>query len=104
MSYKKGRRQEYKTIQTLRRDGWHVIRSSRSLTPVDVVAAKNGQIKLIQVKSRTPTPNDREALKQWGEAFGTPTVEIWIWEKGARKPRVETLPPTTKQNEKIRRK
>lgn len=65
-----------------------MIRSSRSQTPIDIIAAKNGEIKLIQVKSSKISLKEREELSEWKRAFGLDKAEVWIWCKYAKKPKI----------------
>lgn len=61
--YDSGRRLEYKVRDDLRENGYEVIRSAGSKSPVDLLAFKRRQVLLVQVKNkRNPGPSEREAL------------------------------------------
>ncbi len=55
-------------MKKLRNDGWMVSRSAMSHGPVDVFAAKDGVVRLIQVKSGSSRmkKGEVEILKSWG--------------------------------------
>lgn len=80
--YSKGRAKEYKVMSILRDEGWLVTRSAASHGPIDIIAAKDGKIKLIQVKSGSSRIRKCEIseLVKWGENFGC-DVEIWHFKK-----------------------
>jgi len=65
-------------MQILRKDGWIVGRSAGSHSPVDIFAAKEGKVLLIQVKkgsARADAGELRELVK-WAEAFDA-DAELW---------------------------
>lgn len=64
-------------------EGWFCTRSAASHGPVDVVAGKDGEILMIQVKSGSgrASREEKELLKLWGKAFRG-RVEIWKFRKG----------------------
>ncbi len=69
--YDTGRRLEYKVRDDLRENGYEVIRSAGSKSPVDLVAFKAGQVLLVQVKNkRNPGPAEREALLRLSRGYG----------------------------------
>ncbi len=69
-------------LRKLRDEGWYCSRSAASHGPIDVFAAKNGRIRMIQVKSGRGRlrPGDRETLKRWAQAFAG-TAEVWYFGK-----------------------
>jgi Holliday junction resolvase len=76
--YGRGRAKEYRCMELLRRDGWVVGRSAGSHSPVDVFAAKEGRVLLVQVKrgrARVGAEELRELVK-WAEAFDA-DAEVW---------------------------
>jgi len=79
-AYARGRSREYQVLRKLRSEGWYCSRSAASHGPVDVFAAKNGKVRMIQVKSGRGRlkPGDRETLKRWAQAFAG-TVEVWYF-------------------------
>jgi Holliday junction resolvase len=81
-NYSRGRSREYETMKRLRNEGWVVSRSAMSHGPVDVFAAKDGIVRLIQVKSGSSRMKKGEIdiLKVWGEHFDA-TAEIWYYKK-----------------------
>ncbi len=58
-------------METLRKDGFHALRSAGSHGAVDVIAAKAGKILLIQVKSGKARikKDELKELVRWAEAF-----------------------------------
>lgn len=57
--YVKGRRFEYRVRDFLRSHGWVVIRSAGSKV-IDLVAMKNGNVLLIECKTRDYIPNGQK--------------------------------------------
>jgi len=84
-NYSRGRSREYETMKRLRDDGWCCSRSAMSHGPVDVFAAKDGVVRLIQVKSGSSRmkKGEVEILKRWGDHFDA-TAEIWYYKKRGR--------------------
>ena len=65
-------------MEILKKDGWVVGRSAGSHTPVDIFAAKEGKVLLVQVKAgtaRVAAAELRELVK-WAEAFNA-DAEVW---------------------------
>lgn len=81
-AYARGRSREYQVLKKLKGEGWCCSRSAASHGPVDVFAAKNGKVRMIQVKSGRGRlkPGDRETLKLWAQAFAG-TAEVWYFGK-----------------------
>lgn len=81
-NYSRGRSKEYETMKSLRNEGWVCSRSAMSHGPVDVFAAKDGVVRLIQVKSGSSRmkKGELEILKNWGDAFDA-TAEIWYYKR-----------------------
>jgi Holliday junction resolvase len=79
-AYARGRSREYQVLRKLRSEGWFCSRSAASHGPVDVFAAKEGKVRMIQVKSGRGRlkPGDREILKRWAQAFAG-TAEVWYF-------------------------
>jgi len=65
-------------MEILRREGWVVGRSAASHSPVDIFAAKEGKVKLVQVKSGKARVKMEELgeLVKWAEAFNA-DAEVW---------------------------
>ena len=76
--YERGRAREYATMAMLRKDGWKVSRSAASHGAVDVFAARDGKMLLVQVKSGAARVKKEELqeLVEWGEASGG-DAEVW---------------------------
>jgi len=76
--YERGRAKEYKAMIMLKGQGWLVARSAASHGPVDIFAAKNGMLRLIQVKSggARVRRDDIEQLIDWGKNFNA-DAEVW---------------------------
>lgn len=83
--YTRGRSREYQVLRKLRAEGWYCSRSAASHGPVDIFAAKEGRILMIQVKSGQGRANktEKETLKRWGAAF---RARVEIWKFGKHKP------------------
>ena len=81
-AYARGRSREYQVLKKLRSEGWYCSRSAASHGPVDVFAAKDGKIRMIQVKSGRGRlkSGDREILRLWARAFAG-TAEVWYFGK-----------------------
>ena len=84
-AYARGRSREYQVLRKLRSEGWYCSRSAASHGPVDVFAAKDGKIRMIQVKSGRGRlkPGDREILKLWAQAYAG-AAEVWYFGKRKR--------------------
>ncbi len=76
----KGRSKEYSAIYQLRKDGWMASRSAASHGAVDVFAAKDGKVLLVQVKSgkATATKEELEELAEWGRSSNG-DAEVWYY-------------------------
>jgi Holliday junction resolvase len=83
--YSKGREREYRTMAILRRDGWMVSRSAASHGAVDVFAAKEGRVLLVQVKSGRARVTKDELLElvQWGKSSNG-DAEVWHFKDGGK--------------------
>ena len=77
-NYYRGRAKEYKVMNILRSEGWVCSRSAMSHGPIDVFAAKDGEILVIQVKSGKARIGREEGIRfvQWAQAFGA-VGELW---------------------------
>ena len=69
-NYNKGRSHEYGAMLALKKEGWMVARSAASHGAVDVFAAKEGRVLLLQVKSGNAraTREELEELAEWGKS------------------------------------
>jgi Holliday junction resolvase len=77
--YHLGRRGEWKVKRMLQRDGYYVVRAAGSKGVADLVAIKNGQAFLVQVK-RNHRPNQKELDRLYDEASACGAfalVAIW---------------------------
>ncbi|MDG7008174.1 MAG: hypothetical protein JRN06_08010 [Nitrososphaerota archaeon] len=65
-------------MQALKEDGWMVARSAASHGAVDVFAAKEGRVLLVQVKKgkARATKEELEELVRWGKSAGG-DAEVW---------------------------
>ena len=71
LNYKKGRALEYECKKVLEGMGYFCIRSAGSHSPADIVAAKRGQILLVQVQKQSHLPREKEqALKAAAKQAG----------------------------------
>ena len=76
--YQRGRAKEYRTMAILKKDGYMVSRSAASHGAVDVFAAKEGRLLLIQVKSGRARvkKEEMEELVGWGKSANG-DAEVW---------------------------
>ncbi|MDA4127978.1 MAG: group I intron-associated PD-(D/E)XK endonuclease [Thaumarchaeota archaeon] len=76
--YQKGREREYKVMELLRKEGYRVSRSAGSHGAADVIAAKDGHVLLVQVKSGRARmkKEELEELILWGRSFNG-DAEVW---------------------------
>ncbi len=67
-------------MTALKKDGWLVSRSAASHGAVDVFAAKEGKVLLIQVKSgkARATKEEMEELLEWGRSSNG-DAEVWYY-------------------------
>jgi Holliday junction resolvase len=72
-------------MNSLKKDGWMVSRSAASHGAVDVFAAKEGRILLVQVKSgrARATKEELKELAEWGKSSNG-DAEVWYY-KGRTK-------------------
>jgi Holliday junction resolvase len=65
-------------MEILRGEGWVVGRSAGSHSPVDIFAAREGRVLLIQVKngSARVAAEELKELVKWAEAFDA-DAEVW---------------------------
>jgi Holliday junction resolvase len=79
-NYVKGRSREYRAMNALRKAGWMASRSAASHGAVDVFAAKDGRVLLIQVKSgkARATKEELEELAEWGK-HSNGDAEVWYY-------------------------
>ncbi|HYA55157.1 MAG TPA: restriction endonuclease [Nitrososphaerales archaeon] len=73
-----GRAKEYVVMNSLKKEGWMVSRSAASHGAVDVFAARDGRILLVQVKSgkARATKEELEELVRWGKSSNG-DAEVW---------------------------
>lgn len=78
--YEAGRRYEYRVIHELTADGYTCTRAASSKGAADVIAIKEGQVLLVNVKASTfPPPAERAALLRVAACIpgvGVPIVAI----------------------------
>lgn len=87
-NYQRGVKKERKLIDKLRRDGYTVVRSTRSLSPVDIVAFCKNSARFIQCKrvrkigkNTILVTHFREEIEEL-QKLGVPPysfVELWVW-------------------------
>jgi Holliday junction resolvase len=67
-------------MSALKKDGWMVSRSAASHGAVDVFAAKEGKVLLVQVKSgrARATKEELEELMKWGQ-HSNGDAEVWYY-------------------------
>ena len=76
----KGRSKEYSALYALRKEGWMASRSAASHGAVDVFAARNGKVLLVQVKSgkASTTKEELKELVSWGK-HSNGDAEVWYY-------------------------
>jgi Holliday junction resolvase len=69
----------------LKKEGWMVARSAASHGAVDVFAARNGRVLLIQVKSGRArvTKGELDELVSWG-VNSDADAEVWHFKRGGK--------------------
>lgn len=79
-NYVKGRAREYLAMVALKEEGWLVSRSAASHGAVDVFAAKEGRVLLVQVKSgrARATREELGELVRWGKSSNG-DAEVWYY-------------------------
>ena len=79
-NYNRGRAREYSTMESLKSEGWMVSRSAASHGAVDVFAAKDGKVLLVQVKSgrARATKEELDELVRWGKS-SSGDAEVWYY-------------------------
>lgn len=79
-NYVSGRAREYAALNALRREGWMASRSAASHGAVDVFAAKDGRVLLVQIKSgkASATKAELDELARWGESANG-DAEVWYY-------------------------
>ncbi|HXY55985.1 MAG TPA: hypothetical protein VEH01_00085 [Nitrososphaerales archaeon] len=79
-NYVKGRLREYSALYSLRKEGWLASRSAASHGAVDVFAAKDGKVLLLQVKSgrARATKEELQELAKWGQQANG-DAEVWYF-------------------------
>lgn len=87
---RRGHQRERDLVRILRSDGWIALRAPASLGVADVIAVRNGEIRLIEVKSTRAgayagfPPASRKALL---DAANTAGGEAWLyWHPPRKKP------------------
>jgi len=93
MSYKKGYRKERRVMELLKKQGYvYVTRTPKSSTPIDVIALKPLEVKLIQVKygnSRLSKEEKENLKKLKSDLFSNIyTIEVWHFKKNKKLPEV----------------
>jgi Holliday junction resolvase len=81
-NYINGRSAEYRAMGELKNDGWMVARSAASHGAVDVFAAKEGKVLLVQVKkgSARATKEELDELVNWGKSANG-DAEVWHYKE-----------------------
>ena len=74
-AYARGRSGEYWVKGLLEDQGYLVIRSAASHTPIDLLAAKDGVRLAVQVKVKSGfTKEEKSELIRWAEQFGAKPI------------------------------
>lgn len=79
-NYQRGRSKEYQAMSFLKQEGWMVSRSAASHGAVDVFAAKEGRVLLVQIKSgkASASRQELEELVKWGKSSNG-DAEVWYY-------------------------
>jgi len=73
VAYRRGREWEYRVASKLRDEGYFVIRAAGS-KPIDLIAIKDGQVMLVECKSKKPSSSEVEELRKLGRELGVKVV------------------------------
>jgi Holliday junction resolvase len=83
-NYLAGYKAERRAVNYLKKEGYTIIRSGKSRTPVDLVAFNAEKIRLIQIKStkekKIPSYNEDIQALQDMKIPENATIELWVWE------------------------
>lgn len=91
--YVKGRRHEYRAKEMWEKEGAFVVRAAGSKGVADLVAIKNSQAYLIQVKAnQKPRRNEVEKLIETAAKCGAFAV-IMVWNQHEKKWLIDTINP-----------
>ena len=98
---RRGHQREREVVRQLRADGWIALRAPASLGVADVIAARAGEILLLEIKSTRAgpfagfPPADRRALLEAAEVAGGQAFLVW-WppRRGPRWIPPDEWPPT----------
>lgn len=89
----KGRRHEYRAKEMWEKEGAFVARAAGSKGVADLVAVKNGQAFLIQVKTnRKPSKNEVERLIEAAAKCGAFAV-VMIWDQREKAWKIDEINP-----------
>lgn len=90
-NYKKGRRNEYRSMRLLEAAGYLCIRAAGSHSPFDVVAVGAGSILLVQCKTNEwPSPAEMETIGNIRVPAGVSKV-VHRWQDRVRLPLVKEV-------------
>ncbi|MGI0084391.1 MAG: hypothetical protein ACREBQ_04840 [Nitrososphaerales archaeon] len=100
-NYRRGRAREYQVLHMLRSSGWVCSRSAMSHGPIDVFAARSGNVLLIQVKSGSARVKKQELvlLKSWAEEFNA-SAEVWYFRNRRKIRKVSVYKRKTRNTER----
>lgn len=92
-NYAAGRRREYRAQRILEAAGYQTIRAASSKGVVDVVAMRQGSVRLISIKSGGAYASgiERDQLLALTPACDGVTVEIWRFPERCKEPLIEVL-------------
>ncbi len=89
--YRKGYRNEQKSIRILESCGYEVIRAGASRGHWDLVALNSQETRLIQVKSNRDISNTEKEILRKLKYPVYASKELWIWLDHKREPIIELL-------------
>ena len=77
-NYEKGRRGEYYVKNFLEKHGFKVLRTAGSHSPIDLLAARDGEsVYAIQVKSGSIRNFDENVLNEYAKCFHAEPTLVW---------------------------
>ncbi|MEM3448337.1 MAG: hypothetical protein QXP38_05580 [Nitrososphaerota archaeon] len=104
--FERGRSAEYRVKDILKDQGYLVLRSAASHTPIDLLAAKSGERLAIQVKVRGKiSKEERNELLKWAREFDAKPIlarrrrNRWVLEELTEPPPTQRLDDTSAQSQ-----
>lgn len=81
-----------RTVEYLRKQGYYVVKSARSMGLFDVIAINRKEVILIQAKAnQAPRPQEMAKIRAFKDHPDNSKKQIWIWKKQAREPIIKEV-------------